>query len=471
MFRIFFVARACHELDVACALPKFGAALVVALTVLPVQGALPNETATPATQTAVPPVGEPLTLHAALVAAEAYSQALPAQGAAALAARERAVAAGQRPDPVVRFGLDNVPVEGGADNLLTREPTTARSVGIVQALPDLAKRSARARRFEQDAQVAEARRQGIRSTLRRETWLAWLQAWTETRRVGLIDAQRLEADRAQSAADAAYRAGRGPQTDLFIARAMLARLADRRLQAEAAAINARASLRRWIGDAADRPLAIDASGPDAQSAVSPAVAEEAGVAGSAARLLAKLQDGDPELQLAAAREAAARSMADVAREERRADWSVDLRFQQRGPRYNNMVTLGFSIPLRWDTANRQDRELAARLAEVDQAEAETRELQRARRAEAERWLQSVRTGRARLDNLDSAQLPLATSRTSAALSAYRSGTSSLQMVFDARQAELALQLDRLQIELETASDQARLDTLTVRPNAPVETSR
>ncbi|MEO5734315.1 MAG: TolC family protein [Rubrivivax sp.] len=406
---------------------------------------------------AAPPAGEPLTLSAALAAAESRSMALPAQTAAALAARERAVAAGQRPDPVLRLGLDNVPIQGGTEHILTREPTTARSIGIVQALPDSAKRQARTRRFEQDARVADARRQAVLGSLRRETALAWLAAWAEMRRLSLIDEQRSEAERTQAAAEAAYRAGRGPQTDLFVTRSALARLADRRLQAEAAALNARSTLRRWVGNAADRPLE-NAAGK------SPGLLSDGAL--PTAQWLTTLAAGDPELQLAAAREAAARSMADVASEERRADWSVDLRFAQRGPRYDNMVTLGVSIPLRWNQANLQDRELAARLAEVEQARTETEELRRIRTAEAERWLQSLRAGWARLQNLDHDLLPLAASRTEAALSAYRSGSGSLQAVFDARQAEVALRLDRLQIELDTASEQARLDTLVVPTVVP-----
>ncbi len=411
---------------------------------------------------------EPLTLQAAMAAAVDRSMALPAQSAAARAARERAVAAGQRPDPVLRLGLDNVPIEGGTEHILTREPTTARSIGIVQALPDLAKRQARSRRFEQDAQVAEARRRAALALLRRETALAWLNAQAESRRLGLIDEQRTEAARAEAAAEAAYRAGRGAQTDLFVARSALARLTDRRLLTEAADQRARSTLRRWVGDAADRPLSGAA---DAADIPAPAGIEGGGSTADRLARLAELADGDPELQLAAAREAAARSMADVASLERHADWSIDLRFAQRGPRYDNMVTLGVSIPLQWRRADLQDRELAARLAEVEQAQAETEELRRTRNAEAERWQWSLRAGQARLQNLDRSLLPLAASRSGAALSAYRNGSGSLQAVFDARQAELALRLDRLQIELDTASEQARLDTLLVPVNAPLEATR
>ena len=185
MLRTLVMARARREADVAPVLPTVGAALLAALMVFPAYRVVAADVSTLPMQAPSQPVGDPLTLDAALRAAQRFSQALPAQAAAAQAARERAVAAGQRPDPVLRFGLDNVPIEGGTDHLLTREPTTARSIGFVQALPDRAKREARAHRFEQDAHVAEARRQAVRAVLRRETALAWLQAWGELKRLGL----------------------------------------------------------------------------------------------------------------------------------------------------------------------------------------------------------------------------------------------------------------------------------------------
>jgi outer membrane protein TolC len=145
---------------------------------------------------------------------------------------------------------------------------------------------------------------------------------------------------------------------------------------------------------------------------------------------------------------------------------VDLRFAQLGPRFDNKVSLGFSVPLRWDTANRQDREVAARRAEVEQARADTQELQRSRQADVERWRHGWRFGLQRLRLIDDQALPVQRARAQAALGAYRAGSGSLQSVLDARQAELSLQLDRLQIELDTAADWTRLDAL----NLPAEVS-
>ena len=401
-------------------------------------------------QTAVADAGAALSLEAAQRAAQARSLALPAQEHSVRAARERAVAAAQRPDPVLHLGLDNVPVESGTASLLTREGMTARSIGISQALPDAAKRSARAQAFEREAEVGGARQEVERSILLRETALAWFALRAQQQRLALLEAQRIEAVLSEEAAEAAYRAGRGAQAEVFAARGALARIADQRLQMQSQAAESRSVLRRWVGDAAEATLA--APPPITRSMLGESAAAEH---------LAR----HPLLLQAAARESAARAGAGAAREDRRSDWSVDLRFAQRGPRYDNMVTIGFSLPLRWDLANRQDREVSARLAAAEQIAAETEELRRSQVAEIERWQQRWRAGLARLAGFDTDLLPLAETRTQAALAAYRAASGSLQTVLMARQDELQLRMERVQVELDTAADWARLQTLIPEPEA------
>ena len=55
-----------------------------------------------------------LTLDQALRLAQTRSRALVAQDATASAARDMAVAAGQRPDPTLKLGINNLPVSGSA---------------------------------------------------------------------------------------------------------------------------------------------------------------------------------------------------------------------------------------------------------------------------------------------------------------------------------------------------------------------
>jgi outer membrane protein TolC len=390
---------------------------------------------------ALPQVGDsPLTLAGAQDLAETRSHSLDALTAAAAAAAERAVAAAQRPDPVLRIGLDNVPVEGDGAHRLTREPMTARSIGLTQAWPDAAKRAARAAQFDREADAAWARRTLQRRSLRLEAAQAWWDLHALERVLAVLQARQTEAALLQDAAEAAYRAGRGAQVEVFAARAAQAQLHDETLALQAQRDDARERLRRWVGDAAGQSLS-DAPPLDAD----PLPGADA--------------TADPALISAQSRTEAAEAAVQVAREERRADWSVDLRFAQRGPRYDNMFTLGLSIPLRWNQVDLQDRELAARLALRQQAEADAEEVRRQRDADVARWRLAWRSGLDRLHWLAQTRQPLAQARTNAALAAYRASQGTLQTVLEARRAALDLDLERIRLERDTAGHWLQLATL------------
>ena len=69
-----------------------------------------------------------LTLDQALRAAQDRSRQLVAQDAAAAGWREMAVSAGQRPDPTLKVGVNNLPIDGPDRLSLTRDFMTMRSV-------------------------------------------------------------------------------------------------------------------------------------------------------------------------------------------------------------------------------------------------------------------------------------------------------------------------------------------------------
>jgi hypothetical protein len=117
----------------------------------------------------------------------------------------------------------------------------------------------------------------------------------------------------------------------------------------------------------------------------------------------------PQIAAAASRRPFADSEAAMARAAQSSDWSVELMFSQRGPAYSNMVSINLSVPLQWDQKNRQDRDLAARLAGADEARARREELQRAHEAEVRAMLQEWRSHDDRMRRYDASLLPLATS--------------------------------------------------------------
>ena len=385
-----------------------------------------------------------LTLDDALRLAQERSRQLPAQEASAAASRELAVAAGQRPDPTLKAGINNLPINGPDRFSVSRDFMTMRSIGVMQEFTREAKLRARTARFEREAEVAEAGRELALANLQRDTAMAWLDRLFQERMREVLVTQRDEARLQIDAADAAYRGGRGSQADAFAARSAVAQIEDRIALTERQIATATTQLARWVGTSSAEAL----GSPPALDTVRLRTEE----------LEAQLSR-HPQIAVLLKQEAMARADADLARANKKPDVSVELMFSQRGSAYSNMVSVNLSVPLQWDPKNRQDREVAAKLASVEQMRAEREEATRMRLAEALAMLQEWRSDRERLTRYDASLLPLAAERTRAAIAAYRGGTGPLTAVLEARRVEIDTRMDRLRLEMEAARLWAQLNYL------------
>ncbi len=196
-----------------------------------------------------------LTFDQALTFAQAPSRQPPAQDAAATSAREMAVAAGQLPDPTLRVSLDALPVNGPDRFSVVHDDFTMRTIGITQELTRDAKRQARSARFEREAETAQASRAMALANLQRDTANAGLDRYYQERMREALLVQRDESRLQVDAADAAYRGGRGSQADVFAARSAVALIEDHIDQSDRQVPTTVTQLARWVGDAANRPLA------------------------------------------------------------------------------------------------------------------------------------------------------------------------------------------------------------------------
>ncbi|MED5622390.1 TolC family protein [Ideonella sp. BN130291] len=405
---------------------------------------------------AAPAIAGPLGFDDSLRLAQQRSLQLPAQAAAATAAREMAVAAGQRPDPTLKVGVANLPVNGSDRFSLTSDFMTMRSIGVMQELTRPGKLQARSARLEREAAAAETQRQWLLANLQRDTATAWLDRHFLQRMQALLAEQRTEARLQVDAAEAAYRGRTGSQADVFAARSAVALVEDRLAQTGRELATAGTMLARWVG---------------------PAAGEAPGPAPALDRLRWSDDDLDavvahhPELALMAQQESIAQADADLARSNLQPDPSVELMFSQRGPGYSNMVSVTVSVPLQWDRPHRQDRELAARLATVAQVRAQREEATRAHAADTRALLQEWRSARQRLQRYDDALQPLAQQRSQAALAAYRGGAGPLAAVLEARRAEIDTRMDRLRLEMEAARLWVRLNTLAPWTHGEPEAQR
>jgi len=181
----------------------------------------------------------------------------------------------------------------------------------------------------------------------------------------------------------------------------------------------------------------------------------------------------PQIAVFSKQEEIALTEAKLARVNKNSDWSVEAMYSQRGPSFSNMVSIGVSIPLQWDQKNRQDREIAARLAMAEQARAQREEALRAHIGEVSAMSTEWENGRERLARYERELVPLARERTQAALTAYLGGKSNLADLLLARRNEIDVRMAAVQLEMERALLWAQLNFLfpdnvaTAHTSAPV----
>jgi outer membrane protein TolC len=382
-----------------------------------------------------------LTLAQAQQRAVERSHQLAAQGRAGAAARDMAVAAAQLPDPVLKAGIDNLPVSGADRYRIGADSMTMRRIGLAQELTSSDKRRWRAARFEREAGRSLAAAEALTAAIQRDTAIAWLDRYYLERMGAELARQVALSHDEITAAEAAYRGGRSSQAGVLEARAGLLALQDRATELGLRARNAAIMLARWTGEPVDAALA--GSADTGSIAIDPAALETT---------LAH----HPNVAMLTRQAELAQAEAGLARANRSPDWSVEVALQQRGPGYPGMLSFGLSVPLQWDRARRQDRELSARLASADQAQAERDEALREHVAEVRSQLAAWQAGRERIGRFENEVLPLAGARVDAALAAYRGGKAGLGEVFAAQRALGEQRLQALQLERDNARIWAQL---------------
>ncbi len=394
---------------------------------------------------------EPLPLAEALKIGEKLSPRLIASGAALAAATELVPRAGELPDPKLRIGVDNLPVNGADRFRYDADFMTMRKIGVMQDFPNAEKRRLRGERAARERDVETANLDAQRAGLRREIALAWLELYFAQQAraplVELVGELQLQLD----TVSAAIAAGRQNTADALALRGAGVAAQDRVIEQDRSIERARYALAAWLREDAARPLA---GPPDTSRFDHPPTA-----------LLANLHE-HPEQRVYAEREALARTDAALAANSKKSDWSLEVAYGQRGPAFSNMISVMVSIDLPWEAEKRQDRDLAAKRLLADQAQAQTEEARRMHEAELLGFYADWQTAGVRIERFEKLLLPLARERVAAALAAYRGGRGELGMALEARRAEAETRLGFVQTQLERARAWAKLNFLLPHEGQP-----
>jgi outer membrane protein, heavy metal efflux system len=220
---------------------------------------------------------------------------------------------------------------------------------------------------------------------------------------------------------------------------MQARLEDERSELVAAVARARAELSRWTGEPAPE-----------------AIGEAPHYAIDEAALHAAIAD-NPTLLVSRSAVQRAEAEVEAARAAKRPDWSWDVAYERRDPRFGDMVSAGVTISLPIFARARQDPLIAARRAEASKAEAERRDAERALSTQLESDLADHVSHHEQWRRTLSLVLPAAQKRADLETASYAAGTATLADVLDAMTALADARLTALEREAMVMRDGARIE--------------
>lgn len=376
---------------------------------------------------------QPLSLESAVERALELAPELSARTANLEAAQARAISAGRLPDPELIVGVDNLPVTGADAYSTTQDFMTMRKVGVMQEFPRAAKRRLARQYADVRASVAQAELAEARVQIARGAAQAWV--WRASADVSLNELRALqpEVSLQAAAARAAVASGRGSTAEALAAAAAVAQLENKLMKLQAEVRRASFELARWIDTDANRPLTSMPSFDELPSAPS--------------ALLADVHEHGELLPFESQIEAA-RIDVDLAKAEKRPDFSAELAFAKRGPEFSDMVSIQFQVGLPLFSKYRQDPAIAARHAELRRIEAERDVALRMHTSEVHQMLTEWQLLGEQLKQYEQELQPLARERSRASLASYRAGRGDMRLALDAYQQEIELVLEHAELQKE-----------------------
>jgi cobalt-zinc-cadmium efflux system outer membrane protein len=383
----------------------------------------------------------PLTMEEAARLAAIDQPLLTERRAKIQAEDQQAIAAAQLPDPQLSGGLKELPIDTSEAFSTRRDDFTEFTIGLSQDLPRAEKRRLQGARKQLDADADRAALDNEQRMVRRDASLAWLDVYEAEQSLRLAQHLADEAILQVQALEKDYGNGKVSQADWLAAKVDAGLAADKAHDWLHHVLRTRAGLSRWIGDAAERPIAEALTMP---GILNPLPALMAGA------------DHHPVIgTLDKQIEASATEVA-LARQSYKPDYSVEVYYAYRRD-FSDFVGVQFKVGLPYFTRDRQDRGLAAALEQSHASEDRKRDLLRELHAEVNQDYVDRRHYEERLADFDASIIPDAERRVETARSAFQAGRGSFDTILLARRGLLDVRLQRLALAVESARAQVRLD--------------
>ncbi len=362
----------------------------------------------------------------------------------ALALRDESVAGGQLPDPTMRIGMANFPIQSGG---FTTEGMTQAQLGVRQVFPGGDTRELTTRKLRTLADEMSHKADGRGREVLTAVRMAWLEThyWRQAHEMAIES--RPFFDDLATITTSLYSVGRKSQQDVLRAELELRRLDDRIINMSKQHLRSRAALSEWVGTESVRPVATKL--PE-WTAVPPL------------EVLRKDLRAHPAMLAADANVGASYVGVDLAEQKYKPDWALDLGYGYRdgylsnGQPRSDFVSLSVTVDLPFFRSSRQDRSVGAALSQrraADQSREELlRRLSSQLDAEYVRWQDLGR----RLELYEESILGISADNASAALAAYQSDTGDFADAMRGYVDDLDTRLEYIRLQVERAQSYAVL---------------
>ncbi|WP_449576329.1 TolC family protein [Lelliottia nimipressuralis] len=384
------------------------------------------------------------TLAQTLTEAQRYSAELSASRNEAQALDMMADSATQLPDPKLKFGIENVPVQGSNDQRFTREGMTMQRIGIMQSYVSAEKRERKSQTLQAQARGVEAKSEAIRAALQRDTAQAWLDLALSKQ--ALTTAKNLvsETERQQGVQKASVGAGSASPDSVLSLQMTLSAMRDKVTLASRDVQLAQSRLFQLTGQAI-----TDVQGPLPRYQRLPAdekTLEEAIVR-------------HPEVEAAQRESETAKARSAQSAIAAIPDVDVEVFYAHRAEGYDDMAGVMFTVDLPLFQSRRQEKDYAAEVSRSMQAVDQLTLIQREHVAQVQSLVAQYQAAQTLWQRQRDDLLPLQHQRLAVLAAQYRSGQSELPALLEARRNVLDTELAANQAEREMARTWAAIQWL------------
>jgi outer membrane protein TolC len=361
---------------------------------------------------------------------------------------DESVADDTLPDPKLRLGAVNVPVDTFD---LEQEQMTQLKVGIQQNFPRGDVLSIKQQQSQYLSHAAQSMADDAGLKIIRDVRETYLNIFYEVSAYQIIRETRQLFSELVKITESNYAAGRVNQQDVVLAGLELSRLDDRSTKIQAREESYRAQLAQWVGDPAWNSISMEFP-------LLPELPEQID--------LNQLIPQHPLIRAESAKVNASKQMTEMARQDYKPGWSllVDYGFRSGnnpdGTERSDFATAMVSLDIPLFTGNRQDKRVASSEKKIASAryskDDQMRKLKQLYEKNQHVWL---RLGE-REELYKNSLLTAAKNNSKASLKAYQSGVSEFNTLMRAQITELDVRLEDLRVRVDRATAQAKLLYIT-----------